>query len=121
MIEALAGFRESVLAFACHGRVTRSDYENVLIPAIQRVLSNHAKARLYYETSADFTGIGPGAILEDLKVGFDDFGRWDRIAVVSDVDWIRDTVRAFGFLLPGHLRVFHLREATDAREWINEG
>ena len=60
MIEPLAGFRESVLAFACHGRVTRSDYENVLIPAIQRVLSNHAKARLYYETSADFTGIGPG-------------------------------------------------------------
>jgi hypothetical protein len=120
LIEPLAGFRENILAFACRGQVTRADYETVLIPAVARALNSHAKVRLYYETGADFTGIDAGAIIEDFKVGIEHLGRWERIALVSDVEWIRNTVRAFGFLLPGHLRVFHLDEAPAARAWVNE-
>lgn len=79
----------------------------------------HGKIRLYYETSADFAGIQAGAILEDTMVGLNHLGRWDRIVLVSDVEWIRIAVRAFGFLLPGQLRVFELREAEAARTWIS--
>jgi hypothetical protein len=40
--------------------------------------------------------------------------------LVSDVEWIRATVRAFGFLLPGHLKVYRLGEAAAARAWVSE-
>jgi hypothetical protein len=44
--------------------------------------------------------------------------RWDRIAIVTDVGWIRETVRALGFLIPGVVDIFALGDAAKAREWI---
>lgn len=118
MIEALADFPERVVAFACHGHVTRADYEAILVPAVERALGRHEKLRLYYETGADFSGIDPGAVWEDVKVGVEHLRRWERIAVVTDVEWIRHTMRIFGFLLPGELRLFSTAEREVARTWI---
>ena len=120
MIEQLKGFPDNVLAFACREQVTRRDYESVLVPAVEAALKGRDKVRLYYETGPDFTGIEAGAVLEDIKVGIEHLGRWERLALVSDVEWIRTTVRAFGFLLPGHLKVFRLGEAAAARAWVAE-
>lgn len=46
MIRLLSGFPENVLAVACEGHVTRSDYENVLIPAIRAALERQPKLRV---------------------------------------------------------------------------
>src|ERR1039458_5974084 len=107
MIEPLTGFPDNVLVCACHGRFTRQDYEAILIPAVEAALKAHERVRLYYEVGLDFTGIETGAILEDIKVGVEHLNRWERLTLVSDVEWIRNTAAIFGFLLPGHLRVFH--------------
>jgi hypothetical protein len=32
MIEVLEGFGDNIAAYACHGHVTKADYETVLIP-----------------------------------------------------------------------------------------
>ncbi|MGO8923715.1 MAG: STAS/SEC14 domain-containing protein, partial [Xanthobacteraceae bacterium] len=69
MIEQLAGFPGNVVAVLCTGRVTKADYEAVVVPAVQNALSTHDKVRLYYETDADFAGLEPGAMWEDFKVG----------------------------------------------------
>jgi len=52
MINKLADFSGNVAAFVCKGRVTRADYNAVLVPAVQNALSTHDKVRLYYETDA---------------------------------------------------------------------
>ncbi|HTQ22761.1 STAS/SEC14 domain-containing protein [Mycobacterium sp.] len=118
MIDALEGFGDNIGAFACHGHVTKADYETVLIPAIEERLSRHDKVRIYYEIAPDFAGIDPGAVWEDTKVGFSHFLRWERFAVVTDVEWITHAVKLFGFLMPGEFRAFPTAQATQAREWI---
>ena len=120
MIEALAGFPPKVLAFACKGHVTKDDYETVLIPAVEKALKQPGKIRLYYRTDPDFSGIAPGAMWDDFKVGMEHLFRWERIAVVTDVDWIRYTFRAFSFVIPGMAKVFRIDEEVKAREWILE-
>jgi hypothetical protein len=55
---------------------------------------------------------------EDLKVGVAHLSRWERIAVVTDVEWIRNAVRVFGFLMPAAVQVFPLSAEAAAREWI---
>jgi hypothetical protein len=70
-IEPLPGFPEGVLAFARHGHVTKSDYDTVLVPAVKRALTAQKKLRPYYEMAADFTGLEPGAMWEDFKVGME--------------------------------------------------
>jgi len=118
MIEALQNFPGNVVAVVCHGRVTKQDYARVLIPAVENALKDRDKVRLYYETAADFAGIDPGAVWEDTKVGMSHFLRWERFAVVTDVEWIRHTMQFFGFLVPGELRVFTAAQAAAARKWI---
>lgn len=118
MIEQLSNFPDNVLAFACKGHVTKGDYDAVVVPAVMNVLKRKDKVRLYYETAADFAGYDPGAIWEDFKVGMEHLTRWERVAVVTDVEWIKQTMRFFSFLMPGAMKVFSTSEATQARAWI---
>jgi SpoIIAA-like len=118
MIERLTDFPANVLAFKCHGRVTKADYDTVLVPAVKDALKSHAKVRLYYEVAADFDGIEAGAAWEDFKVGIEHLTRWERMAVVTDVDWIKHTIHFFGFMMPGEMKFFPLAEAAQARAWI---
>lgn len=118
MIEPLKDFPGHVLAFACRGDVTREDYDTILVPRVEKALAAHEKVRIYYEIGADFTGIDPAAVWEDFKVGIGHFSRWERIAVVTDVAWIGQTIRMFGFLMPGTVKVFATAEASEARRWI---
>jgi SpoIIAA-like len=118
MIERLQGFPSNVLGFACHGAVKKRDYDTVLVPAVNEALKSHDRLRLYYEVAADFSAIEPGAVWEDFKTGMEHLTRWERMAVVTDVDWIKHAIQFFGFVMPGELRVFPLSQAAQARAWI---
>ena len=119
MIELLKGFPNNVVAVSCKGRVTKHDYDKVLVPAVEKALAAHDKVRLYYETGPSF-GIDPAAAWEDFKVGMAHFTRWQRVAVVTDVDWIKHTMQMFRFIMPGDMRVFGTAEADEARAWISK-
>jgi hypothetical protein len=121
MIEMLTEFPKHVLAFACRGHVSRKEYLEVLTPAVERALQQQEKLRLYYEIGADFQGIDPSAVWEDIKVGMGHLDRWERIAVVTDVTWIEKAMKVFGFLIPGDVRFFPIAKAETARAWIVAG
>jgi hypothetical protein len=118
MIEILRNFPDNVIAFSCDGQVTKDDYEGILVPAILETLKRHDNIRLYYKTSAHFTGYDPGAIWEDLKIGVEHSIRWERVAVVTDVDWIVQMMRIFSFLMPCPTRLFPTSEFAQARAWV---
>lgn len=118
MIEALKDFPDNVVAISCSGHVTQQDYETVLEPAAAEALGKHEKVRVYYQVAEDFTGYDPGALWEDFKVGMGNFFRWERVAVVTDVSWIAESMKAFSFLMPCDVKVFPVAEAAEARAWI---
>ena len=118
MIELLKGFPDNVVAAACQGQITKNDYDTVLVPAVEKALKSHDKIRFYYEAGTDFTGIDASAAWEDFKLGMEHFLRWERVAVVTDVEWIKQTMRIFSFVMPADMRVFPVAEAAKARAWI---
>lgn len=120
MIELLKGYPDNVVAVSVHGEVTRKDYDTVLVPAVEKALQVHEKVRLLYETAPDFDGYAADAAWEDLKVGMEHFSRWERVAVITDVEWIKLAMRLFGFILPGAMRVYPTEEAAKARLWITQ-
>lgn len=118
MIECLPDFPDNVIAVACHGHVTRGDYESVLVPRVEAALARHESLRLYYRIGEDFDGVDAGAVWEDFKIGIGHLRRWQRIAVVTDVAWIRATMKLFGFIVPGEMRLFPVARTAEARDWI---
>lgn len=121
MIEIIKDQPVNVLAVRAIGRVTAQDYEQVLIPAVEEALHQHDKIRLYYELGKEFEGIDAVAMFEDLKVGIGKLPYWEKLAVVTDVKWIKQAVSAFAFLIHGMVKVFPLSEAEAARIWIARG
>ncbi len=117
MIKHLSDLPSHVVGFMCSGRITRRDYETVLMPVIETTLKRHEKVRLYYRIAQDFSHIEPG-VSHDFDLGIDHLMRWDRIAIVTNLDWFRETVRALSFLLPGDVELFTLDEEVEARELI---
>jgi len=120
MIEVMKGFPEHVVALKYSGHVTKGDYERILIPAVENALKLHGKLRLLFRVGPEFELIEPGAVLEDIKVGFAHLSHWERVAVVTDVGWLKGAVRAFAFLIPGQIKFFSLSDTETAYRWIAE-
>lgn len=118
MIETVAGLPDNVIAFVAKGRVTRRDYDDVLTPAVEAALQRHPRIRCYYELGTDFTGMDAGAAWEDFRLGIGHLTKWEKVAVVTDVAWIRHTMNAFRFLMPGDIRIFATSQAEEAKTWI---
>src|SRR5258708_34899141 len=114
MIEIIEGLPKKVVGIAVKGRVTKEDCRDVLLPAMKKSLQRHDKIRLYYELSCRF----PGAAWDDLDLGIEHASRCERVAIVTDVAWVRLTVKALRFLIPGEIRVFSTLEAEEGRAWI---
>jgi hypothetical protein len=94
--------------------VTKEECQEVLAPAIAKSLRWRDKIRLYYELGSRF----PGSGWDDLDLGFEHATCCERIAIVTDIAWVRLTVKAIRFLIPGEIRVFDTSEAEEARAWI---
>jgi hypothetical protein len=114
MIEIIEGLPKKVVGIAVKGRVTIEDCRDVLMPAMKQSLKRHDKIRLYYELSCRF----PGSAWDDLDLGIEHASRCERVAIVTDVAWVRLTVKALRFLIPGEIRVFATDQAPEGRAWI---
>lgn len=120
MVEQIPNLPDNVVGFTARGTVTASDYESVIIPAVEALFARRAKVRFLYHLGKDFSGFEAGAMWDDTKLGLKHLAGWEKMAVVSDVEWLRAAVRIFGLAIPGHVRVFHDRELTEAKRWVSE-
>jgi hypothetical protein len=87
-----------------------------MMEPIYATLERGEKLNIYFEVAEDFDGLALGALWEDMKaagsVGLKHRSAWQRMALVTDKDWIRHGAAAFGPLAPD--------EIAQARAWIAE-
>jgi hypothetical protein len=116
MLELLQPTTGNLVAIHASGTVTGEDYERVLIPAIEEVLKSHDKARVLFQLEPD-TGFTAGAMWDDASFGLRHFFSFEKFALVSDSDWINNSVKALGFMMPCPVKIFALDDLDAAREW----
>ena len=114
MIELIKELPDNVVGILVRGRVTNEECDGVLRPAMEASLRRHGKIRLYYEVGSRF----PGAGWDDLDLAVDHLPQWERIAIVTDTGWVRQTVNALRFLIASEIRVFTRLEIDEGRAWI---
>jgi hypothetical protein len=55
---------------------------------------------------------------DDARVGLRHLAGWERVAVVTDVAWIRASMALFALAMPGMVRMFDGGELDAAIAWI---
>jgi hypothetical protein len=119
MIELLPGLPDPIVGLLASGQVTAHDYESVVIPAIESKLQAHGTVRVLYQLGPAFSGFTAGAMWDDAKLGLTHLKAWEKIAVVTDSDWMRGAIGIFRFAIPCPVKVFSNGQFADAVEWIN--
>jgi hypothetical protein len=120
MIEKISDLPDNVIGFSARGTVTSHDYESVIIPAVEGMFTTQGKVRLLYQLGDDFSGFEASAMWDDTKLGLKHFSGWEKVALVTDIEWVRWALKIFGLAMPGHVRVFENSEIAKARQWVSE-
>jgi len=113
---------EGVIGFRFSGQVTKAEYTETVLPALQTAMKGDERVRTLVVIDDGFDKFEPGALWEDVKFGLGSgithLSKWERTALVSDKDWARHAITLLGWMVPGDVKVFPLAELGDARTWI---
>ena len=116
MITLIPQMPQGAIGVRASGKITDEDYREVLVPALAEALQDE-NVKLLYVLEKGFS-YSAGAAWEDTKLWARHLTGWQKVAVVSDADWLEHSIKAFGWLMPGEIRVFDLDDLDDAREWL---
>lgn len=108
------------LGFRASGKITSDEFRQMIEP-MYAALERGDKLNLYFELADDFAGLDFGALVQDLKAAgsaLKNRSSWERMALVTNKDWVRHGASAFGWLAPGELRLFEPSERDTVRAWL---
>ena len=118
MIEILQGYPDEVLAISGAGRITADDYRNVLVPEAEARIARHGCVRILYYLGPKYQTYSSSAVWSDILFGLSNWSKFGRIALVTDVEWIRASARLFAPFFHRALRLFGEFELDAASAWI---
>lgn len=120
MLTPIPDLPATVVGVEAHENVTAEDYEKVLIPAVEaaETASSDGEVRMLFVPGQKLPDFTAGAALEDTKLGLGRFRHWERIAVISDADWLRRAIHALSWAMTSEVRVVASNDLHEARTWI---
>ena len=123
MAEVILDMPPGTLGFRVSGRLTRDDYAEVLVAPLREAVEAGRRLRVLYAIGPELH-MQPGAVWEDLKVeaelGIRHRDAWERIAVVTDLNWLWRAFELFSWMVPGEMRLFRESEFEQAKAWLAE-
>ena len=116
MIKQLEHLPDGVIGLEASGEVTADDYRDVMVPVLTTALERGGVRLLY--VLHEHTKFSGGALFADARFGVGHLTGWDRLAVVSDADWLEKSIKAFGWMMPGEIKMFDDDEIDKAKAWL---
>jgi SpoIIAA-like len=121
MLRRITDMPAGTVGFEAVGEVEDDDWEDAVEPVLRREIARGEKVRLLYLLGPEARDVEGDAMKADTGFRARHAASFDRVAVVSDEDWMRPAVRALSVLLPGRARAFPVHELESAKAWLAEG
>jgi len=106
----------NILVVTAGGKLTKSDYVQVIIPRLKSIIQKYGKARYLVD---GFTGWELPALWQDVWFGLSHRHRFEKIGLIAAPPWLGGRIKLLGALLPnGELKTFSHAERGEAMNWI---
>lgn len=117
--EILNDLPMNVVGVKAKGTITAQDYETTLNPLIRDKLETYDQLNLVFIADDDFESFSAGAAWDDAKLGMMHINEFGKIALVTNIGWIRRAAKLFGPLWPGQVHVFDNDDLDSAKQWVS--
>jgi hypothetical protein len=121
MLNQIRDMPAGTLGFEAIGTVDDDDFEDVVEPVLRSEIARGSRIRLLYFLGPSLRKYDDDAVLEDMKFAARHPTAYERVAVVSDEEWLRPALRVLSVLVPGQFRGFPITELDAAKSWVAEG
>jgi hypothetical protein len=94
------------------------DVEDIVEPLLRREIAAGRGIRMLYLLGPELLEYDGDALADELKFAARHATSYERVAVVSDQDWLGPALRVLSVLVPGQLRAFPLAQLPQAKGWV---
>lgn len=118
MLRAMMDMPAGTFGFEAVGEVEDDDWEETVEPVLRQEIAAGRDVRLLYLIGPEAREVEGEAMTADVGFRVRHATSFERVAVVSDEDWVRPALRALSFLLPGKAQGFRVRDLAAAKTWL---
>ncbi|MCW3126324.1 MAG: hypothetical protein JWO03_1982 [Bacteroidetes bacterium] len=120
MVTQINGLAGHTVGFTFTGEVTKEDYDNLILPAVQRVTELFSSVNLLLVINTDLSNFTAGAWMKDAVLGLKNLTKFNRVALVSNSHLVRNMTQMANLVVPGDYKFFLMTEESEAMIWVSE-
>jgi hypothetical protein len=119
MVELLTGLPPHVAAYKATGAISKEEYEEVVMARVDNVATEYGKINFLVLLETGMENYSIGAFIDYIKVSFEHFTKWNRMAIVTDQQWVRQAYDGLSHIVHGEIRTYELKDFDIAKEWVS--
>ncbi len=120
MIHHLENLPKNIVGFKATGEITQKDFTEIVMPKVKELIDETDKLNYLLVLETSLKNFTIGAWMKDAMMGIKHLTKWNRAAIVSDVEGIRNFTNFFSYLMPGEFKGFEHSELQEAIDWVSE-
>jgi hypothetical protein len=107
--------------FEAIGKVDDDDVEGAVAPVLRNHIAQGEKVRVLYLLGPRMRKYEADAFGEEVRFVAHHPSAYEKVAVVTDEEWLRPALRLLSVLVPGQIRGFPVTALEAAKSWVAEG
>jgi len=120
MIQYLQDLPLNIVGFKAIGEITEKDFTETVMPKVKALINKTDKLNYLLVLETSVKNFTIGAWMKDAMLGIKLLTKWNKAAIVSDVEYIRNFADFFSYLMPGEFRGFEHKDLQQAIDWVSE-
>ena len=119
MVELLPDFPPHVAAYRATGAIGKEEYEKIVMARVDEVARQYGKINFLVLLETDISNYSIGSAIDYLKVSFEHFFKWNRMAIVTDQRGVEKFYEAISPLVHGEVKGYSINEFEEAKQWVS--
>jgi hypothetical protein len=120
MIEYLDYLPKNIAGFKATGEIIEYDFSQTVMPKVQELIDKTDTLNYLLILDTSIGNFTLGAWWKDALMGIKHITKWNRAAIVSDVEAVRTFTNIFSFFIPGEFKGFEHKDLQEAIDWVSE-